>query len=44
MKRSKVLQVVIDLDGSPELFVGLRVDVFFRPVPEGAAKQTAQVR
>ena len=35
---TKVLQVVIDLDASAELPVGLRVDVFFRPVTADAAK------
>jgi len=35
---TKVLQVVIDLEGSPEIPVGLRVDVFFRPIPEDAKK------
>ena len=33
---TKVLQVVIDLEGSPVLPVGLRVDVFFKPVGKGA--------
>jgi HlyD family secretion protein len=35
---TKVLQVVIDLEGSPEIPVGLRVDVFFRPLPENGTK------
>ena len=35
---TKVLQVVIDLEGSPEIPVGLRVDVFFRPIPEDPNK------
>jgi len=38
---TKVLQVVIDLEGSPEIPVGLRVDVFFKPIPEDAKKVAA---
>jgi len=40
---TKVLQVVIDLAGIPELPIGLRVDVFFKPVSAEVSENVMQM-
>ena len=41
---TKVLQVLIDLDGNPQLPTGLRMDVFFKSLPGDAGKKVADAR